>query len=124
MTMTMTNGTQSPNTNATTDKSQFIVHHYNAPNLDFRYECGDDKSAQGDCLQSPTNPHGTVIQVNDHEISNEDATWQAFNGSCDDQQQPATLWTRINRIVKDALGYSSNSAMHSTGVAISDPFNA
>jgi hypothetical protein len=84
MTMTMTNGTQSPHgTNAT-----------------------------------------TVIQVNDHEISNEDATWQAFNGSYDDQQQPATLWTRINRMVKDALGYSSNSAMHSTGVAIPDPFNA
>ena len=34
---------------AITDKSQLIVHHYDAQNLDFRYESGDDKSA----------PHGT-----------------------------------------------------------------
>jgi hypothetical protein len=32
-----------------TDKSQFIVHHNDAPNLDFRYGSGVDKSA----------PHGT-----------------------------------------------------------------
>jgi hypothetical protein len=33
-----------------TDKSQFIVHHNDAPNLDFRYGSGVDKSA----------PHGTT----------------------------------------------------------------
>jgi len=64
----------------------------------------------------------TVIQVNDHEISNEDATWKAFNGSCD-EQQPATFWTRINRMVQVAFGYSSNST-GVYGVAIPDPFNA
>ncbi len=64
----------------------------------------------------------TVIQVNDHEISNEDATWQEFKGSSDDQQ-PVTFWTRINRMVKVAFGYSSNAAGVS-GVAIPDPFNA
>jgi hypothetical protein len=72
--------------------------------------------------QSSTANAITVIQVNDHEISSEDATWQAFKGSCD-EQQPATFWTRINRMVKDALGYSSNSTGVS-GVAIPDPFNA
>ncbi len=34
-----------------TDKSQFIVHHNDAPNLDFRNGSGDDKSA----------PHGTRV---------------------------------------------------------------
>ena len=61
----------------------------------------------------------TVIQVNDHEISSEDATWQAFKGSCD-EQQPATFWTRINRMVKDAFGYSTGVS----GIAIQDSFNA
>jgi hypothetical protein len=61
----------------------------------------------------------TVIHVNDHEISNEDATWQAFNGSTD-AQQPMTLWTRINRMVKDAFGYSTGVS----GIAIQDSFNA
>ncbi len=65
----------------------------------------------------------TVIHVNDHEISNEDATWQAYTGGTDEQQQPATFWTRINRMVKVAFGYSSNAAGVS-GVAIPDPFNA
>ena len=63
-----------------------------------------------------------VIQVNDHEISTEDSTWRVFNAETD--TQPASLWTRIHRIVKDALGYSSNTTVPSTGVAIPDPFNA
>ena len=37
---------------STTDKSQFIVHHNDAPNLDFRYGSGVDKSA----------PHGSLIK--------------------------------------------------------------
>lgn len=64
----------------------------------------------------------TVIHVNDHEISNEDATWQTYTGGTDEQQQPATFWTRINRLVKIAFGYSSNTAGVS-GVAIPDPYN-
>ncbi len=63
-----------------------------------------------------------VIQVNNHEISTEDATWRVFN--VETEPQPASLWSRIHRIVKDALGYTSNSTVPSSGVAIPDPYNA
>lgn len=64
----------------------------------------------------------TVIQVNDHEISNEDATWQAYTGNTD-EQQPATFWTRINRLVKIAFGYSTNNSSGVSGVAIPESYN-
>ena len=63
-----------------------------------------------------------IIQVNEHEISTEDATWRVFNAETD--TQPASLLTRIHRIVKDMLGYSSNSSVTSSGVAIPDPYNS
>lgn len=73
-------------------------------------------------MQSSTANGTTVIQVNDHEISNEDATWQAYTGNTD-EQQPATFWTRINRLVKIAFGYSTNNSSGVSGVAIPDPYN-
>ena len=68
--------------------------------------------------------NASVILMNEHEISNEDATWQAFKTDSVDATQPASIWSRIHRIVKDALGYSSNSTVPSAGVAIPDPYNA
>lgn len=72
-----------------------------------------------------TTTSSAVILMNDHEISNEDSTWQAFKADSGDASQPASIWSRIHRIVKDALGYTSNSTVPSSnGVAIPDPYNA
>jgi hypothetical protein len=75
-------------------------------------------------ISSIATDNAAVILMNDHEISNEDATWQAFKTDSVDVTLPASIWSRIHRIVKDALGYTSNSSVPSSGVAIPDPYNA
>ena len=71
---------------------------------------------------SQVNTAITVVHINEHEISNEDQTWKEYNSFNNDQVEQATLWTRIQRMVRSALGYETTLIRyHHKSI---DPFKA
>ena len=64
----------------------------------------------------------TIVHINEHQISNEDQTWKEYTEFHNEQDEHATLWTRIQRMVRSALGYENTLIRYHPKP--SDPFKA